>query len=88
MHIDESGDASGNYSILGVKLMGNSNTNTSTYGLFPFGTFIARSNAGENGSQSFPVSENGERSFGRLRRKCLVKNSFVRGLFQGYSLGW
>lgn len=57
MHIDENGDAAGNYTILGVKLMNNSNTNTSTYGLFPFGTFIARSNAGENGSQSIPVSE-------------------------------
>lgn len=36
--------------------MSDSNTNTSTYGLFPFGTFIARSIEGENGSQSIPVS--------------------------------
>lgn len=55
VHIDENGDAAGNYTVLGVKLISDSNTNTSTYGLFPFGTFIARSNA-ENGSQSIPVS--------------------------------
>lgn len=57
MHIDENGDAAGNYTILGAKLMDNSRTNTSTYGLFPLGTFITRSQMGENGSQSIPVSE-------------------------------
>lgn len=36
--------------------MSDSNTNTSTYGLFPFGTFVARSIISENGSQSIPVS--------------------------------
>lgn len=36
--------------------MSDTNTNTSTYGLFPFGTFIARSIVGENVSQSIPVS--------------------------------
>lgn len=57
VHIDENGDAAGNYTILGTKLISNSKSNTSTYGLFPFGTFITKSSLGENGSQSIPVSE-------------------------------
>lgn len=58
VHIDENGDAAGNYTILGVKLVNNSRGNTSTFGLFPFGTFISRSSVvGDNGSQSIPVRE-------------------------------
>lgn len=54
VHIDENGDAAGNYTILGVKLVNNSRGNTSTFGLFPLGTFVSRSTV-ENGSQSIPV---------------------------------
>lgn len=57
MHIDENGDAAGNYTILGAKLMDNGRTNASTYGLFPLGTFITRSQLSENETQSIPVRE-------------------------------
>ena len=43
VHIDENGDAGGNYTIVGIKSMNNGNKmNQSTYGLFPYGTFITR----------------------------------------------
>lgn len=51
VHIDENGDAGGNYTILGMKSTNNVKTNQSTYGLFPVGTFITRTNL----SDSIPV---------------------------------
>lgn len=51
VHIDENGDAGGNYTILGLKSMINVKSNKSTHGLFPIGTFITRSNL----SDSIPV---------------------------------
>lgn len=53
MHIDENGDAAGNYTILGRKLMNNNKTNETTYGLFPIGTFITTSVENKN---NIPVS--------------------------------
>jgi hypothetical protein len=58
VHIDENGDAAGNYTIFGAKLIHSNKTNTTTtYGLFPFGTFVTKSGGVENGSQSIPVSD-------------------------------
>lgn len=54
MHIDENGDAAGNYTILGRKLMNNNKTNETTYGLFPIGTFITTTIENKN---NIPVSE-------------------------------
>jgi len=58
VHIDENGDAAGNYTILGTKLMNSANSNQSTFGLFPFGTFITSTTVGDdtnNNNQSIPV---------------------------------
>jgi hypothetical protein len=54
VHIDENGDAAGNYTILGLKSMLNNFNNGSRYGLFPIGTFITRTN--DFAGISFPVS--------------------------------
>lgn len=53
VHIDENGDAAGNYTILGRKLMNNNKTNETTYGLFPIGTFITTPVENKN---NIPVS--------------------------------
>lgn len=56
VYIDENGDAGGNYTILGIKSMNNDKTNHSAYGMFPYGTFITRTNHNESiGSNSIPV---------------------------------
>jgi hypothetical protein len=51
VHIDENGDAGGNYTILGLKSMDNPKTNKTSFALFPVGTFITRTNL----SDSIPV---------------------------------
>jgi hypothetical protein len=51
IHIDENGDAGGNYTIVGMKSIDNGEMNKSSYGLFPIGTFTTRTNA----SNSIPV---------------------------------
>ena len=55
VHIDENGDAAGNYTILGRKLMNNNKTNETSYGLFPIGTFITTPVENKN---NIPVSGN------------------------------
>lgn len=55
MYIDENGDAAGNYTILGAKLVNDSDSNQTTYGLYPFGTFITFASLGENENNTFPV---------------------------------
>lgn len=58
VHIDENGDAGGNYTILGVKKVSNDRTNHSSHGLFPIGTFITRTNQSDSfGRSSYPVCD-------------------------------
>ncbi|XP_070503442.1 speract receptor [Chironomus tepperi] len=55
VHIDENGDAGGNYTILGMKKVNNGKTNHSSYGLYPIGTFITRTNQSDSfGKSSYP----------------------------------
>lgn len=64
VHVDENGDAAGNYTILGVKSINDAvDYNNSSFGLFPFGTFITKTmnvelvgaSAAAGVSQTFPV---------------------------------